>query len=330
MNKNRLSEIDSAKGLGIILVVIGHVVSHYPPPVGNDWFWELRAFIYNFHMPFFLFISGTVMSYSYRPVTGFKGYINYVYRRFIRLMPAFFVLAVLILAGKIYLSPFMEVDNQPKESWNDFYDILVYPLGSSAGALWYVYALFLYNLLFPIFSKLAGNLIWPWLLVGLAAHFIAPDLPKTFMINRLADYFIFLAVGIIVGRNYIYTMAKINRFGPVFLILFFLLSCIYKILPERILLLGLLSIPAMMYLFCLPSFRDSNLLIFFGKNVFIIYLMNTLVIGFVKGIAFKFATWDGYNFYVYLPVLIFCGLFLPALLKKHVFSKIKVLNAITG
>ena len=46
MAKERDKSIDSLKGLGIILMIIGHVNT------------PLRDFIFSFHMPLFFFISG--------------------------------------------------------------------------------------------------------------------------------------------------------------------------------------------------------------------------------------------------------------------------------
>ncbi len=49
---NRIDYIDIAKGIGILLVLLGHMV-----PVGED----LRAMIYSFHMPLFFLLFGCVM-----------------------------------------------------------------------------------------------------------------------------------------------------------------------------------------------------------------------------------------------------------------------------
>ena len=47
-NKSRIEYIDIAKGIGILLMVIGHMVSIFP----------IRQFIFQFHMPMFLIFSG--------------------------------------------------------------------------------------------------------------------------------------------------------------------------------------------------------------------------------------------------------------------------------
>src|SRR5689334_2199437 len=51
-SKLRLTDIDRAKGLAIILVVFGHLVPHGTLPQGQEWYDVLWVAIYRFHMPF--------------------------------------------------------------------------------------------------------------------------------------------------------------------------------------------------------------------------------------------------------------------------------------
>ena len=51
---NRKKYIDVLKGIGIFLVVFGHVTHIL----------ELREYIWNFHMPLFFFISGFLFNSS--------------------------------------------------------------------------------------------------------------------------------------------------------------------------------------------------------------------------------------------------------------------------
>ncbi len=55
----RRADIDSAKGLAILLVVFGHLVAR-ADPAGVTWYEPLRRAVYAFHMPFFLYLSGLV------------------------------------------------------------------------------------------------------------------------------------------------------------------------------------------------------------------------------------------------------------------------------
>ena len=58
---NRISFIDQLKGITILLVVIGHLIEHN---AGRDNF--LWTFIYSFHMPLFMFISGYLAYVTFR------------------------------------------------------------------------------------------------------------------------------------------------------------------------------------------------------------------------------------------------------------------------
>lgn len=52
----RVQYIDRLKGLAIILVVMGHIFGFNQPEDG------INTFIYTFHMPLFMFLSGLVIS----------------------------------------------------------------------------------------------------------------------------------------------------------------------------------------------------------------------------------------------------------------------------
>ena len=52
--RGRVSWIDAAKGLGIILIVLGHIASVESPSL-------LYVYIYAFHVPLFFFISGLTL-----------------------------------------------------------------------------------------------------------------------------------------------------------------------------------------------------------------------------------------------------------------------------
>ena len=52
---NRIEFLDISKGIGIILVVLGHSLNTIDLP--GRW-------IYSFHMPFFFYISGVLLSGS--------------------------------------------------------------------------------------------------------------------------------------------------------------------------------------------------------------------------------------------------------------------------
>lgn len=67
MSRLRLHWLDVVKGIAIILVVMGHVTSNYINDNNIEIagsFRILHSFIYSFHMPLFMFISGYLFSSS--------------------------------------------------------------------------------------------------------------------------------------------------------------------------------------------------------------------------------------------------------------------------
>ena len=54
MGKIRDITFDIAKGIGIVLVVIGH----YIPDTAPSWYIGFVSFVYHFHMPLFFMIAG--------------------------------------------------------------------------------------------------------------------------------------------------------------------------------------------------------------------------------------------------------------------------------
>ena len=194
----RLADIDQCKGLAIFLVVIGHVKLS-PGCSGYQWFHWMTDTIYQFHMSFFMFLSGLVTWYTYRPVRGWGDYTQYVGYRFRRLFPAYVLFALLISLIKFGLARYVCVDNGPQNLLVDWARFAVNPLASSATSLWYVYVLLAYTVIMPPALWLARNNL-AWLLPAtLVVHFI--DMPSLFSLPKIAEHaFVFVAGGLVAHR----------------------------------------------------------------------------------------------------------------------------------
>lgn len=84
----RVEYIDALKGVAIFLVVLGHIVTY------DEDFRRLFNFIYSFHMPLFMFLSGCTTALSYGRSTGTDG--AYLRKRFLNIMVPYFAWAVLL------------------------------------------------------------------------------------------------------------------------------------------------------------------------------------------------------------------------------------------
>jgi fucose 4-O-acetylase-like acetyltransferase len=130
-NLERVTWIDAARGIGIVLVVYGHAIrgqiaAHLLP---NSPVMQLQdSVIYAFHMPLFFFLSGLV---SGRVLEGRR--LNFVQSRMITLVYPYFLWSIIQIALSSAASAYA---NTP-HGWSDFQAILWRPVGQ----FWFLYAL---------------------------------------------------------------------------------------------------------------------------------------------------------------------------------------------
>jgi fucose 4-O-acetylase-like acetyltransferase len=346
--RERLYELDRAKGLGIFLVVLGHIVARQYP-AGVEWYPALKTQIYLFHMPFFMFVSGAIAGHAWKPIESAASYFLFIKSRAQRLLPAYFLFAFIVFLGKLGAQRTgSHVDNPIESAWR-FFDVIVSPIQSFSGFLWFVYVLFLLYAALPLCALLGkkskiGILAFAAIFQFFpVTHYLGLAQFKEYLFIFLLGFFA-MAKNEAGGAMYSRIILHTKAWWPAWLAVF----CVGLVVthnsvlgdvfqfgehesfrPYKI-LFGLLSIPALMGLVQSPLLGSSNLLLTFGTYTFAIYLMNTMAIGAVKAILLRFVPWDGANFYGYAPVLLLAGLFLPILAKKLIFKRIPYLDRITN
>lgn len=123
MATNRLEWVDTAKGLGLLLVFIGHLKT----PFGATW-------VYTFHMPLFFFLSGLVYKHIY--------WSEFIGKRFKRLVIPYFSLGVVIFLVWFIIYAFQGKCNA--EYWDMLHDFLVQ---RGFWTVWFLAALFVASIL---------------------------------------------------------------------------------------------------------------------------------------------------------------------------------------
>lgn len=327
----RLDIIDLAKGLAILLVVWGHIVAGESPK-DNSWYMTSKYAVYLFHMPFFMFLSGIVAGCTYKPVDGIAAWYEYVIGKLKRLLPAYLIISVLIVVGKVVMANFVYVDHVPPGIAEGILDVLVHPNRSSAKSFWFIYVLFLlYFSLHPLVYILR-NSVAGLIAVGVALQFI--NGPEFLLLDVYCKFLLFFVLGFIAGQRFSGFSQLVEKYGMISLMVF--AGLLYIVMGTKLpflsarSLVGLFSIPALLYL--VHSVRRKSLasgLRMLGKYSFAIYLFNTIFIGLVKAIGLKIMPWDGNNFLLYVPFLLIAGVFFPIALKKYIFVKIPYLDNIT-
>lgn len=184
----RIAWIDDLKGLGIVLVVVGHAVATVKLFVGDAEAGVLLdsvfSYIYSFHVPLFFFLSG--LTYS----CGDKGFFAFAKKKFWRLMIPYlvwgFVSAGLFavwgreVVGALGSSDYAERAVLGVGWWRPFVSILHgggWPEGKGFafnGALWFLPVLFSCELLYYPFARRCWRIEWLVIFTSVAVAVITP------------------------------------------------------------------------------------------------------------------------------------------------------------
>jgi fucose 4-O-acetylase-like acetyltransferase len=214
--RQRLTYIDHLKGISILLVVVGHFIQYNTSDSKDS---GLFNFIYSFHMPLFMFISGYI-GYITINTSIFKNYINFILKKGRALLIPFFAWPLIV--DSLFFNPNLHFD-----LYGRFRDLLYDP----RTGLWFLWYLFFLTILYSLFllgsqyfntqkSIIRDIIIFTVLLAGLIVL-------RTSHIIIYADSFIqyygYFFIGVFVAK-YVWLKQKILdiRYFSFFLILFLL------------------------------------------------------------------------------------------------------------
>lgn len=311
----RLEDIDVAIGISIALVVFGHLLFDENT---LTWYIIIREALYKFHMSLFMFLSGFIMAYTYKPIKNTHQYISFIKIKAQKFIPAYFLFSILylIIEGVIY-------DYSVDQLKFQIMNIIINPSKSPAGFLWYIYVLFQFYIILPLLMRLAEKNIFILVLIGIFLQFINNIDFLNF--NLFSFYFLFISLGIIASKYLELYYHMVTKFGYLFLFLFILVviwNYNYNV-PKVI--IGLISIPAIHFISNrITLLKLNKLTSLMGRYSFYIYLMNTLVSGslfflFIKVLHLRFNTGM-------LLFLFFSGACFPILVYKKIIKKFSFLN----
>lgn len=313
-----LYDIKISTGISIVLVVIGHLALR--GETGIDFYVSLKTIIYKFHMPLFLFLSGSIAYYTYEPIKSCFNYFDYIKKKIFRILPAYIILSLIFFIAK---SNLYEIDN-----YQSFINFLFYPAEGNSGFLWYLYVLFMYYLIMPALYYLVNTKFWLFFTIS---FFVSSffTFPKIFSLNFFFWYLPFFTLGcylILKRKKFILFLSK---YGLIFLFLFLIFTIIefthHLNIPKNF--ISIFSIIGISYFSSIVVKRNS----FFeklGDNSFYIYLFNSLFIGGITVIIVKYMGKIFFlnNFYFIAPILIVAGVLFPILLHKFFIIKVPILR----
>ncbi|MEW6518556.1 MAG: acyltransferase [Thermodesulfobacteriota bacterium] len=308
-----------AKGIGIILVVVGHF-----HPATSPVYWSLmRKIIYLFHMPLFFILSGYLYNhgkYSYRDLIKTKTK---------RLLYPFASIAGVFFLIKHLAGLVVNVDHPV--NIESVYALLFDPVRSYMPLLWFVHALFLIFAVYPLSRVFMNNFSILFLLLVINVVFGSDYLVFG---NALANM-PFFVVGIILKENKKISKMEISedwRYVVAPLVMF---SLIYMIqlsvdiisvfeYPVHLLLgvAGSFFVISISHFIAVFSNKKINAVLQqIGYYSMAIYLFHTLFestirIGFIQ--LFKH---NQVPFELIAFIAISCGVVFPLVLEKEVLRK---------
>lgn len=195
--ENILKDLDYLKVIGILLVVIGHCTSIYTggwvykSPVNAPIYGLIASYVYTFHVPMLVFVSGAIYYYCRKNKEKYKSLKGLVSNKFKRLIVPFLTIGLFYSIPIKYL-----IGNIEKGTLlNSIRDFLI---GLNTGHLWYLLMLFDIFILFYLYEKFILNKKYS-VIVNIAVftlmYVCSGFFTSLFLINRAIQYSIFFYLG---------------------------------------------------------------------------------------------------------------------------------------
>jgi fucose 4-O-acetylase-like acetyltransferase len=329
----RDSSLDRMKGVLIVLVVIGHLVSgRVTLSGGNEWYWTLLQVIYLFHMPAFFFVSGLIFALSLHKPRGSVG--GQILRRADRLLVPYALMGLAIFFGKYAAQSVMNVDNFrdyggfAETVSGGLFDLFVDTPNSPSTSIWFLLAYFLcLALAIPLARWKQGA--WAMLAVT-ALAFVAPRVPL-FHLDKLADHAVFFALGWIYGcdeRISGWIKRHVQPWALALALFLLVVPALEFLQLARVWSLIFGTGASLLILWQMAEARPG-LLDLLGRASMIIYVFNTPIIGLVRA-AFLQAGAFEQGFVLFLIAATLAAIAIPVLVRQWIVSRSRLLTKYLG
>lgn len=306
--KEHYSYLDTAKGIAILLVVLGH---SFPSNIfnGNDLVDEIAKviydFVYTFHMPVFFYISGFLFYKSWN--TQRVGTLKLKAKR---LLVPYLMFSIIYIPLRIFFSSMANSD-YGNSYWKIIFGV------SPNGGVWYLYLLFLSFVVTFFFVKKDNIKIFITVFaITSGIIIIVGKVVDYSVINYFMKNYVFFLYGLYCFekmKTTDYEKKRINTTGKIIKPIFFLgLFAVYEIFQIKILALALAFIGIDMTLALAQLLKDNKLLKRIGVKSMDIYLLHGPIMIVIRQLCIVFN--------MQKPVIVFC-LFWGSLVISIVIGK---------
>ena len=301
----KYNELDIAKGIAIIAVVLGHAFPDADYGISNFTANTIHAFVYGFHMPVFFFIAG-LLSAKHKEDKP----LPYIKKRACKLLIPYFLLS---LVGLVLKQVFASEANHAYSllsSWRIIFG------QSPMGGMWYLWTLFVMSLIFILFARYVKK-DWILVLIGMVCYYIGYHKSIGFMQN-FATFAVYFFLGVACKDFYDQSRQldqKILACASIPTYWMGVQLCAPELVQGMIGLVMVLSV---------SSLIKSRFLTDMGRKSYAIYLMSYFIAIPIRVICYQRL---GLNYWLVVALMFVLGLFIPygiACLHEKVSDKKKV------
>lgn len=322
--KKRIIWVDYLKAFACFLVVLGHILQSFQvasvdPHTNITSF--IIWFIYLFHMPLFMCMSGYLYCKTKKDFT-WEYYKKFEIKKIINLVIPYLTFYLIYLGINVMFSSSV---NTPKGL-----EELIGIINNPMAPYWFLYALLSIFIVVPLLEKMLKNnskkVFMVFVLLKILSLFIETNI---YFIDSIMSYAIYFYMGIFISdknklkgmKNVIINLILIIIYVFLALILYKYKDIIYENLLDAIEILFAIS-GILICANCFRNIQKSKLLDTFKEYTFQIYLTHTIFAAGVRIVLFKIGVT---NYWIHLVIGLFASIYIPVMISM-ISNKIKYTN----
>lgn len=205
-NAERLGAIDILRGILVVCVVLGHAIQQYAGKLGPFWI-GVKRFIYSFHMPAFVFVSG-LCALGLVALPGLSARLGYIRSRAIRILVPYFVWGLIYFVLRLAVGDIARIPYRMDYAWLFLFGY------NPDGAMWFLWALFAATALVVPCAKLftRGWFLALVCIVELTVIMFLPHFHERYRALYVVPvYYLFLGLGLYVRSHVEWLKKSVGR-----------------------------------------------------------------------------------------------------------------------
>lgn len=292
-----LEDWNCVKVITSLLVILGHATFFYTdkaaisPLSSSSTLNIITQYIYSFHMPLFIAVSGAVYFHCKRILIKYEDTSLFIKVKILRLLIPYSFFAIAVVAPLVYYMKLVDNDISPIK-----YLINNFILGDNPRYLWYILALFNISVLFNLIE---GYVYRMKFIFSFSLFFIlffgASVFPSALVLKATFSYLLYFYLGYMFQKNKELLLPFLNRTSTITILVF--LSLISFILSLNINADTILHQAFLKILTFVSSIT--------GGSLFYLIAYQLLSTKFTKTKFYKTISKSSYGLYLFHPMIIY-------------------------